>query len=138
MHPPTLSRFLIQIVVNAATSKGSTRYVQFHILVYFSTQVPMVNYILYIRVSNQSTESDDGGSCQKFYRPLELTGIYAENFSVPDRPFSVLFGGKCPFRCLAGSRLGLHCLLNAADFGYSYSSADIVLTVIKILRLKTF
>ena len=26
--------------------------------------------------TNQSTESADGGSCLKFYRPLELIGIY--------------------------------------------------------------
>ena len=27
---------------------------------------------------SQSTESTDGGGCLKFYRPLELIGIYAE------------------------------------------------------------
>ena len=39
---------------------------------------------------HQSTESADGGGCQKFYRPLEIIGIYPEislfrytiNFSV--------------------------------------------------------
>ena len=38
---------------------------------------------------NQSTESADGSGCLKFYRPLELIGIFAE--------IKVLFGTESPF-----------------------------------------
>ena len=46
---------------------------------------------------NQSTENADRGGCLTFYMPLKVIGIYSENFSVPDSPFSVFFGGKGSF-----------------------------------------
>ena len=57
----------------------------------------------------------------------------------PDRPFSVVYGGKGPFRYLVGPRLGLHVLLNAVDMMcVLLESTDIVLSMIKILFLLKF
>ena len=74
----------------------------------------------------------------KFYRPLELIGIYAEKFSVPDiRPFSV---EKSLYYCFVGPLLDLYFSFNTVNLArftyYSYPSANIVLNMIKLLFLQ--
>ena len=91
---------------------------------------------LEITYHNQSTESTDGDGCLKFYRPLELIGIYAENFSVPDiRPFSM---EKSLYYCFVGPLLDLYFSFNAVNLApftyYSYPSANIVLNMIKLFK----